>query len=122
MKKLKQLVLSSLVLFAATFTIAPLATVYAVEPIDEACTAIECDKPTGLKLNEVIKTIIEVLAFIIAVVAVIMIMVSGFKYVTAGGDSTKVASAKNTLIYAVIGLFIAALAQIIVKFVIDTST
>jgi len=122
MNKLKQIILSGLVLFAATFTVAPLATVYAAEPIDEACAAIDCDKPTGLKLNEVIKTIIEILAFVIAVVAVIMIMISGFKYVTASGDSTKVASAKNTLVYAVIGLFIAAVAQVIVKYVIGTTT
>ena len=46
-----------------------------------------------------------------------MIIISGFKYVTAGGDSAKVGSAKNTLIYALVGLVIAALAQFIVHFV-----
>jgi hypothetical protein len=40
------------------------------------------------------------------------------RYITSGGDSTKVSGAKNTLIYAIIGLIIVALAQLIVHFVL----
>ena len=48
-----------------------------------------------------------------------MIMVGGLKYMTSQGDSANVASAKNTILYAVIGLVVVALAQVIVKFVLD---
>ena len=48
-----------------------------------------------------------------------MIIVSAFKYITSGGDSNKVASAKSSLIYAIIGLVIVGLAQFIVNFVIE---
>lgn len=70
-------------------------------------------------LTRVIRTIINLFSVIIGIVAVIMIMVAGFKYVTANGDSGNLSSAKNTLIYAIVGLVIVALAQFIVKFVLD---
>jgi hypothetical protein len=43
----------------------------------------------------------------------------GFKYITSGGDESGAKSARNTIIYAVVGLVIVALAQFIVKFVIN---
>ena len=49
---------------------------------------------------------------------IIMIFVAGFKYMTSGGDANKVGSAKTTLIYAIIGLALAALAQLLVKTVL----
>ena len=70
-------------------------------------------------LNETIRSLINILSVIIGIVAVIMIMVAGFRYITSGGASEKVAAAKNTLLYAVIGLIIVALAQIIVRFVLS---
>jgi len=51
-----------------------------------------------------------------------MVVMGGFKYITSGGDGQKAAGAKNTLVYAVIGLVIAALAQVLVQFVIKKST
>jgi hypothetical protein len=51
-----------------------------------------------------------------------MIIWGGFKYITSGGDSNNVSGAKNTIIYAIIGLVIVALAQLIVHFVISQST
>jgi len=56
------------------------------------------------------------------VAAVIMIIVGGFRYITSGGDSTRVGGAKNTLIYAIVGLIIVALAQAIVHFVLNNAT
>jgi hypothetical protein len=50
-----------------------------------------------------------------------MIVLSGFKYITSGGDANKVSSAKSSLVYAIIGLVIVVLAQVIVHFVIIRS-
>jgi hypothetical protein len=50
-----------------------------------------------------------------------MIIIAGFKYITSGGDTNKVASAKSTLTYAIIGIVVVALAQLIVHFVIKTA-
>ncbi len=73
----------------------------------------------GKEISSVIKTILVVLSSIIGAVAVIMVMLSGFRYITSGGDSQKVATAKSTLIYAIVGLVIVALSQLIVHFVLQ---
>ncbi len=67
-------------------------------------------------------SIINVFSIIVGLVAVIMVIFGGFKYITSGGDSNSVSGAKNTLIYAIIGLIIVALAQFLVRFVINTAT
>jgi hypothetical protein len=66
-----------------------------------------------------IKVVVNILSFVAGVAAVIMIVFSGVKFVTSGGDSNAVSSAKNTLVYAIIGLVIAVLAQLIVHFVLN---
>ena len=71
------------------------------------------------KLTGIIRNVINILSVIVGVVAVIMIIFGGLKYITSGGDSSNVSSAKNTIIYAIIGLIIVALAQFIVRFVLD---
>jgi hypothetical protein len=68
-------------------------------------------------INTLIKDVINILSIIVGIAAVIMIILGGFKYITSAGDAGKVASGKNTLIYALVGLFIAALAQFIVHYV-----
>ena len=76
----------------------------------------------GSGLNSLATKVVNIFSVIVGIVAVIMIIYGGFKYITSGGDSGNVSSAKNTLIYAIIGLIIVALAQIIVHFVINTTT
>jgi len=73
------------------------------------------------KLTGIIKTVINIISVIVGVVAVIMIVFGGLKYITSGGESSNVSSAKNTILYAIIGLVIVALAQFIVRFVLDKS-
>jgi hypothetical protein len=66
--------------------------------------------------------IVNIFSVVVGVVAVIMIIYGGFRYITSGGDSGSVGNAKNTLIYAIVGLIIVALAQIIVHYVLNTAT
>jgi hypothetical protein len=76
----------------------------------------------GNNVNSMVATIINIFSWIVGVVCVIMIIYGGFRYVTAGGDSGKVGDAKNTILYALVGLVIVALAQVIVKFVLSKVT
>ena len=78
-------------------------------------------KASGSRIYSIVQTAVNVLSWIIGIVAVIMIVVGGLKYVISGGDSNAVNSAKNTLIYAIIGLVIVALSQVIVRFALDTA-
>jgi len=64
-------------------------------------------------------TIVNILLFIIAAVAVIMLIIGGIRYVVSGGDQQAVTGAKNTILYAVIGIVVAILAYAIVNFVIS---
>ena len=77
---------------------------------------------TTKKLTRFIRNVINILSAIVGVVAVIMIIVGGFRYITSGGNDASVTGAKNTILYAIIGLVIVALAQIIVHFVISRIT
>lgn len=72
----------------------------------------------GTGVTTVIRAAVDVLSIIIGAAAIIMILVSGLRYVTSGGDSNKVSNAKTTLIYALVGIAIAALAQTLVHFVL----
>lgn len=74
------------------------------------------------KFNQIIKVVINLLSVIVGIVAVIMIIVGGLRYITSGGSDTSVTSAKNTILYAVIGLIIVALAQVLVRFVLRKIT
>ncbi len=84
------------------------------------CSTVTRGAESGL--NEVITNIVNVLSLIVGIVAVVMIVVGGFRYITSGGDSGNVSGAKNTILYAIVGLIIVALAQFIVRFVLSKST
>ena len=55
-------------------------------------------------------------------VSVLMIIIGGFRYVISGGDSNGIQGAKNTIIYALVGLVIVLFSQIIVRFVLKATT
>ena len=68
-------------------------------------------------IDNLITTIINILSLVVGVVSVIMIIIGGLRYITSNGDSGNVTNAKNTILYAIVGLVIVALAQLIVQFV-----
>ena len=87
--------------------------------------AINCNaSSTGAtsSIGALSKNIVNIFSFIVGIAAVIMIIYGGFRYVTSGGDSGRVGSAKNSLIYAIVGLIIVALAQVIVHYVLSAAT
>lgn len=69
-------------------------------------------------VGALIKDIVNTLLYILGAVAVIMIVIGGIQYTISNGDSSKVTAAKNTILYAVIGLIVAILAYAIVNFVV----
>lgn len=65
-----------------------------------------------------IQNFLNLFSAIIGVAAVFMMLYGGFRYITSGGDAGKVQAAQQTIIYGVVGLVVAALAQILVRFVL----
>lgn len=70
----------------------------------------------------IFRTITNVLLFLIGAISVIMLIVGGIRYVVSGGDSTAVQNAKNTILYAIVGVVVAILAYAVVNFVISSFT
>lgn len=90
--------------------------------IAEGCTPDPNAGQGDKNLTDIITTVVNIISIIVGVVAVIMIIWGGLKYITSGGESGKITSAKNTIIYALIGLVVVALAQFIVRFVLSKAT
>jgi hypothetical protein len=74
------------------------------------------------RVNNLIRTIVNLLSAVVGIVAVIMIIFGGLRYITSGGNDTSVTGAKNTILYAIIGLIIVALAQVLVRFTLNKVT
>jgi hypothetical protein len=124
-----------LTLSLAVATIMPLAlptASYAAEGIQQnLCAGANLDVNTDCntggitnqeaqeRINRIIRTVINLFSLVVGVVAVIMIIIGGLKYITSGGDSGNVSGAKNTILYAIIGIVIVALSQFIVRFVLS---
>lgn len=128
--KTKLLALSAVLLLAVPMAVP--AMVSAAAPTDTVAAGVcsgaqdlQFGKSTGCAnttsendFNTLVTNIINIFSVIVGIIAVLMIVVGGFRYITSGGDSTKVTAAKNTIMYALIGLVVVALSQLIVKFVL----
>lgn len=124
-QRVKQFVIALSVVFSSSLVMVPAVVSAADNPLKtDACNGLSqisgtnCSNSSSTGLDNVIATIINILSIIVGFVAVIMIIVGGIKFITSSGDSSNVASARNTILYAIIGLVIVALAQVIVHFVI----
>lgn len=66
----------------------------------------------------VILRVVSILSFVIGVASVIMVILGGLKYITSNGDANSISSAKNTILYAIIGVIVAVFSRVIVQFII----
>lgn len=114
----------ALVASAAVVPAQPAAAVNC-DPSKGLTNSAECAKGEGQsdELFEgdaaVFKTVTNVLLFIIGAVAVIMLVIGGIRYTISNGDQAQVTAAKNTILYAIIGIVVAILAYAAVNFVIE---
>lgn len=116
--------------FAVGFAVAPAFPAGALSVTEGAGSAQGGDQASCLFGNEgsaacdgktpMFKTITNVLLFIIGAVSVIMLVIGGIRYTVSAGDSSAVTGAKNTILYAIIGLVVAILAYAVVNFVIGS--
>lgn len=122
---MKKSVLQLVSLLIAGFVVMTPATVAAESVIGKACeenpNSVICKQSNNPenKTNKFIQNIINILMFALGTIAVIVIIVGGIKYATADGDQSQLTSAKNTILYAVVGLVVALMAYAIVGFVIN---
>ncbi|MCL1839671.1 pilin [Candidatus Saccharibacteria bacterium] len=84
----------------------------------------ETAKPDGVPTeligpDGVFTEITNTILFVVGIISIVMLIWGGLRYILSGGDSKKVTDAKNTILYAIIGLIVALLAYAIVNFVIN---
>ncbi len=97
------------------------AGMFLIQDICLAANGITAPTGTGLPTGSIagsIGKIIKTIAGVIGGLSILMIVIGGIMYISSGGDSSKAESAKNTVLYAVIGLIIALTAWIVVNTVI----
>lgn len=122
MKKITKIVtqtFTGLGAFACLFSSRLLASATSVQ---EGANAARADgMPTELiGDNGVFSRITNTVLLIVGLISVIMLVYGGLRYILSGGDSKKVTDAKNTILYAIIGLIISMLAYAIVHFVLNS--
>ncbi len=103
-------------------------TAYAFDPYQDVCNgggggnsavcsgADTKDPLTGT--DGLLIKVTNIIAFIGGAAAVIVLIIGGIRYISSGGDAGNVSSAKNTIVGAIIGLVVIALARTIVAFVV----
>jgi len=123
MKRIKQLIFGLALVFGLGTAFIPALPVSAVnvDPLAGACDGnkdSEVCKSADDDISTVIAAVVNVLLFIIGIIAVIMIIIGGIMYAVSSGDSGAVTRAKNTILYAVVGLAVAFFAYAIVNWVV----
>ncbi|GAC1369606.1 MAG: hypothetical protein NVSMB39_1590 [Candidatus Saccharimonadales bacterium] len=124
----------ALMLSMGTATVAGI--VVSAAPAMAACTnpdpatgtiqdGANCAQPNGTSGNlfatgGIFQTIANVLIFLVGAIAVIYLIIGGLRYVTSGGDAKAVSAAKDTILYAVIGIVVAVISFALVSFVISS--
>jgi cytochrome bd-type quinol oxidase subunit 2 len=81
-----------------------------------------CPSTSTNNFQGLLNNVVNIFSAIVGVIAVVMIIVGGLRYITSGGDQTRVGGAKTTILYALVGLVVVVLAQLIVHFVINQAT
>lgn len=123
---MKTLLITGLIVAVATalFLVSPAA---ATETITNggasagANAARGADQPAELFGDGgIFAQITNVMLFIVGAISVIMIIIGGLRYVLSGGDSANVSAAKNTILYAIVGIIVSLLAYAAVSFITGT--
>ena len=120
MKRFKNLLAALVVASLGVFVLTPVSTVGALDPLESVCKTnggAICDNKDD-DGKTLIADIVSTLLFIVGAISVVMIIFSGILYATSSGDAGKVARAKNTLTYSIVGLVVAFIAFAIVTWVV----
>lgn len=124
MSNMKKIILTLGLVFSLGLIFAPVP-LGAQTVLEDYCAVAENNdtvicKQNAKPLTDYIKPIVNTLLFVLGAVSVVMIILGGIKYTTSSGDTKNVESAKNTIMYSVIGLVVAILAGAIVNFVLTS--
>jgi len=133
-KRLKNIILACSMIMVAAAPVAVVSSVAASSTVNidqSVCGGTgfnlsgnggNCSSVGESGFQSLLDKVVNIFSAIVGIIAVIMIIVGGLRYITSGGDSSRVGAAKTTIIYALVGLVVVVLAQLIVHFVINQAT
>jgi hypothetical protein cdiviTM7_00617 len=123
---MKKTVVSIVIVICAAFGLATLSTVSLSSnvsaQVSDGIGAATTSEMEGRKIDGdsgLVKSVVNILLWVIGILSIIMIIFSGIRYVTSAGDASKTKAAQNTLIYSVVGLIVAIMAWAIVDLVVN---
>ncbi|MEK7158876.1 MAG: hypothetical protein AAB575_00315 [Patescibacteria group bacterium] len=122
--KVKNVVRVGFVVMTLALVVSPLLSATVVSAADDPFGVDIVGDATALggkdtDLRETVGNIIKVALSFLGVIAIVIVLIGGFKYMTSGGDDTKTAAARNYIIAGIIGLAIVLSAYAITSFVMD---
>jgi sorbitol-specific phosphotransferase system component IIC len=110
------IVASFLVIFSA-----PLSLAFSQTMEEGAQSARGTDQVTDLfGTTGIFATVTNILLFVVGAISVIMIIIGGLRYVTSGGNTANVTAAKNTILYAIVGVVVSLFAYALINFVLTS--
>ena len=112
--------LIAVLMMAAVFVTVPQRAQAACSSGTDIRSGIDCasDQQKNQSVPGGIKTAVNTLLYVVGIAAVIVLIIGGLRFITAGGNPQSVNSAKDSILYAVIGIVVAILAYAIVNFVL----
>lgn len=122
---MKKLIFSLLLIASLAF---PVTVSAQFDPLDSACDGTTTDASvcntdgTNNPIagsDGIILRVVNILSYVVGVASVIMIIFGGLKFITSNGDSNNIASGRNTIIYALVGVVIFLASQLIIRFVLS---
>ena len=123
MNKLKTIIAGLLIVPTIALAVAPAAnaTDFTLKGGIDSAQGEGVDKVNSSP-ESLVKQFVNIFLFAVGALSVIMLIWGGIRYTTSSGDSNKVTAAKNTVLYAIVGLVVSILAWAIVNMVIDKFT
>lgn len=127
MKLMKRIFLTFLAVLSLTgFALSPMTPAFAANK-DDVCEGVGAASggsgctPTGgvTDINVVVRTGLRIFQSIVGIIAVIMMVTAGLRFITSGGTPDKINSARNTLLYGAIGIVVVALSEVIIQFALN---
>ncbi len=122
MKKIRTFIAAFILVATSAFVFAPVYSVAAQGALDAVCndnpdSAVCRSENKDATADNLVATIVNTLLFVVGAISVIMVIVGGIFYVTSHGDSGNITKAKNTILYAIVGMIVAFLAYAIINWV-----
>lgn len=136
MRMIKRLSTLFFMLFLGAFMLAPIGVGAQFDPLDKTCNPQENPQAANSTIcmensssdgqdpvtgeDGILMNVIDILSIAVAVISVIIIIVAGMTMTLSGGDSGKVQSSRDAIIYAVVGIVVVVLSRAVVIFVVNT--